>query len=96
MRAIDEAAPEPVQILIGRAAWHVSQAALDMLGGGYGCTVNLIAGPGNNGADGRVACDFLARRGVVTRVFETSDLPSALPFAPPHASIDGWSIGAPP
>ena len=40
----------------------------DLLGGAYGRRVVVIAGKGNNGADGRVAAGLLARRGArVTR-----------------------------
>ena len=55
MRAIDAAAPEPVDELIRRAGSVVSRAAIDMLGGTYGRVVNVVAGAGNNGADGRDA-----------------------------------------
>jgi len=81
MRAIDADSLEPVDVLIGRAGWAVARVALDMLGGSYGRVVNLIAGPGNNGADGRVACRFLARRGVRVRTFEADACPSTLPAA---------------
>ena len=81
MRAIDDAADEPVEVLIGRAGWAVARAALDMLGGSYGQVVNLIAGPGNNGADGRVGCEYLARRGVQVRTFEAAECPPILPPA---------------
>ena len=55
MAAIDAAAPEPVDVLVARAGAAVARCALQMLGGGYGRVVNVIAGGGNNGADGRVA-----------------------------------------
>ena len=77
MRAIDAAAPEPVEVLIDRAGSAVARAAIDLMGGAYGRTVNVIAGPGNNGADGRVAADRLSRRGVRVRVIEAAALPSA-------------------
>ncbi len=71
MGAIDAAAPEPVEVLIGRAAWAVARAALGLLasaGGIYGSRVLVLAGKGNNGNDGRVAARFLAARGVRCRV----------------------------
>ncbi len=46
-----------------RAGTAVAVAALDLLGGAYGRRVVVIAGKGNNGADGRVAAALLARRG---------------------------------
>ena len=55
MGAIDAAAPEPVEVLIDRAGAAVARAALDLLGGAYGRRVVVVAGKGNNGADGRAA-----------------------------------------
>ena len=55
MGAIDAAAPEPVEVLIGRAGAAVARAALDLLGGTYGRRVVVLAGKGNNGNDGRDA-----------------------------------------
>ena len=81
MGAVDAAAPEPVDVLIGRAGWAVARVALDMLGGSYGRTVNLVAGPGNNGADGTVGCDHLRRLGVKVRRFDAKDCPVRLPPA---------------
>ena len=70
MRAIDAAAPGPVEVLVERAGGAVARAALDMLGGAYGRRVNVLAGPGNNGADGRVAAERLRERGASVRVFD--------------------------
>jgi NAD(P)H-hydrate epimerase len=41
----------------------VALAALDLMGGAYGRRVVVVTGPGNNGADGRVASRILAGRG---------------------------------
>ncbi len=79
MRAIDAAAPEPVATLIERAGAAVAREALSMLGGAYGRTIAVIAGPGNNGADGRVAADRLRERGSVVRVYDAASVPSTLP-----------------
>jgi NAD(P)H-hydrate epimerase len=68
MQAVDRAAPEPVEELIERAGAAVARAALDMLGGAYGKRVVVVAGKGNNGADGRAAARRLAARGVRVRV----------------------------
>jgi len=81
MGAIDAAAPEPVDTLIARAGSAVAWAARRMLGGTYGRTVNVIAGPGNNGNDGRVAAAQLARWGVRVRPFDARECPSTLPPA---------------
>ncbi|WP_051063203.1 NAD(P)H-hydrate epimerase, partial [Ilumatobacter nonamiensis] len=81
MRAIDAAAPEPVEVLIHRAGGAVFRAALDLLGGTYGRRVNVIAGAGNNGADGRDAAERLQARGVRVRVFDVKACPEELPPA---------------
>lgn len=78
MRAVDAAAPEPVGVLVERAGAAVARVALRLLGGGYGRTVAVIAGPGNNGADGRVAAARLRERGVSVRVHDARDLPAAI------------------
>jgi ADP-dependent NAD(P)H-hydrate dehydratase / NAD(P)H-hydrate epimerase len=81
MAAIDAAAPEPVEVLIGRAGAATAAAALDLLGGGYGRRVTVIAGKGNNGNDGRAAAQRLRRRGVRATVLDAADLPEVLPAA---------------
>ncbi|MEN9506204.1 MAG: hypothetical protein RI958_2130 [Actinomycetota bacterium] len=81
MHAVDAAAPVPVDELIERAGAAVARAAIRMLGGTYGRTVNVIAGRGNNGNDGRVAARWLEARGVRVRVFSVAELPSSLPAA---------------
>lgn len=72
MNAIDSAAPEPVDVLIRRAGGAVARAAIEMLGGTYGRTVNAVVGPGNNGNDGRVAAALLRARGVRVREFDAA------------------------
>ncbi len=81
MRAIDAAAPEPLDVLVARAGTAVAREAERLLGGVYGRTVNVIAGTGNNGADGRVAADRLRQRGVRVRLFEAAGCPASLPPA---------------
>ena len=81
MNEIDAAAPEPVDVLVGRAGAAVAWAVRRRLGGTYGRTVNVIAGKGNNGADGRVAGELLASAGVAVRVFEAAACPESLPPA---------------
>ncbi len=81
MRAVDAAAPEPTEVLIGRAGRAVGRAALGVLGGAYGRRVIVIAGRGNNGADGRVAGDWLTRRGVSVRTIDAAACPERLPAA---------------
>jgi NAD(P)H-hydrate epimerase len=79
MKAVDRAAPEPVEVLVERAGAAVARAALSMLGGAYGRRVVVVAGKGNNGADGRVAADLLRRRGVRVAVIDVADQPERLP-----------------
>ena len=69
MAEVDRQAAEPVEVLIGRAGYAVARAARDLLGGTYGRRVTVIAGPGNNGADGHAAAAILEGWGAgVTRV----------------------------
>jgi hydroxyethylthiazole kinase-like uncharacterized protein yjeF len=79
MRAVDRAAPEPEEVLVERAGAAVAQAALSMLGGAYGRRVVVVAGKGNNGADGRVAAERLRRRGMRVEVIDAGDQPERLP-----------------
>jgi len=81
MRAVDAAASEPTSVLIDRAGRAVARAAVQMMGGTYGRTVHVIAGPGNNGADGRVAASVLAAKGVSVQVHDAFALPRVLPAA---------------
>jgi hydroxyethylthiazole kinase-like uncharacterized protein yjeF len=79
MAAIDAAAPEPVDVLIERAGAAVARHALQLLGGGYGRRVVVVAGKGNNGNDGRAAATRLRRRGVQVREIDAADPPEKLP-----------------
>ncbi len=85
MSAVDAAATEPLDVLIGRAGAAVARAVLDELGGGYGRRVVVLAGKGSNGADGRVAADLLACRGVRTSVVDAATVPDRLPASGDHA-----------
>ena len=78
MGAVDAAAPEPVEVLIRRAADAVARAAVEVLGGAAGRRVVIVAGPGNNGGDGRVAGELLARRGAKVEVHGVDDAPDVL------------------
>lgn len=78
MAAIDEAAPEPVEVLIARAGAAVTLAAVAMLGGTYGRRLVVLAGKGNNGNDGRDAARRLARRGARVEVVDVADGPERL------------------
>jgi hydroxyethylthiazole kinase-like uncharacterized protein yjeF len=79
MKAVDRSAPEPVEVLVDRAGAAVARAATAMMGGAYGRRVVVLAGKGNNGADGRVAADRLRRRGAGVTVIDATDEPDRLP-----------------
>ena len=81
MAEVDAAAPEPVPVLIERAGAAVAAEALRLLEGGYGRRVVVLAGRGNNGADGRAAAARLRRRGVRVEVVEAAGAPPTLPPA---------------
>ncbi|HEY2331801.1 MAG TPA: NAD(P)H-hydrate dehydratase [Acidimicrobiales bacterium] len=77
--ALDAAAADPLDVLIGRAGAAVATAAGAMLGGSYGRRVTVIAGKGHNGDDGRVAARILERRGVRVEVVDAAACPPVLP-----------------
>jgi ADP-dependent NAD(P)H-hydrate dehydratase / NAD(P)H-hydrate epimerase len=79
MAAVDAAAPEPVEVLIGRAGGAVARAAVRLLGGTYGRRVVVVAGKGNNGNDGRDAAARLRRRGVRVAEVDAAEAPDRLP-----------------
>ncbi len=83
MGAVDAGAPEPADVLVGRAGFAVAVAARRMLGGCYGRRVVVVAGAGNNGADGRVAAGHLRRFGATVAVVSPGD---ALPTS--HLVVD--------
>ncbi len=89
MRAADAAALSSVseETLVARAGTAVGHAALRILRGGYGRHVTVIVGKGNNGADGRVAAAFLARRGARVTMIAAADVPPTL--APADLVVDG-------
>lgn len=82
MRTVDAetiSAGTPLDVLMNRSGEAVARAARRMLGGVYGRTVLVVAGKGNNGADGRVAGRILADEGVRVRVVDAHRLPLRLP-----------------
>jgi len=83
MAAIDAEAPEPVSELVERAGWATARVALQWLEGDvYGKRVAVLAGKGNNGADGRSAARHLERRGAVCRVFDVPGASDTTSFEP--------------
>jgi hydroxyethylthiazole kinase-like uncharacterized protein yjeF len=79
MKAVDAAAPEPVEVLVARAGAAVARSALRLMGGAYGRRVIVVAGKGNNGADGRYAAARLHRHGCRVVVFDAASAPDQLP-----------------
>jgi hydroxyethylthiazole kinase-like uncharacterized protein yjeF len=79
MAAIDRAAPDSIEVLIGRAGAAVARAAIEMLGGTYGRRVVVITGKGNNGNDGREAARRLRARGVAVVEIDAASLPDGVP-----------------
>ncbi|HET9444318.1 MAG TPA: NAD(P)H-hydrate dehydratase, partial [Acidimicrobiales bacterium] len=79
MKAVDEAATDGVDVLVARAGAAVARSALGRLGGGYGRRVVVVAGKGNNGADGRAAAVRLRRRGARVEVLDAAGAPDRLP-----------------
>jgi hydroxyethylthiazole kinase-like uncharacterized protein yjeF len=70
MNGVDARALETMSLdqLVARAGFAVAMEAVDMLDGAYGRRVAVIAGRGNNGADGRVAASVLRSRGARVRL----------------------------
>jgi len=79
MAAIDAAATEPVEVLIGRAGGSVARSAVEILGGTYGRRVVIVEGKGNNGNDGREAARRLRARGVRVQELDATNAPAVLP-----------------
>jgi ADP-dependent NAD(P)H-hydrate dehydratase / NAD(P)H-hydrate epimerase len=81
MREIDAAADVDVSVLVERAGAEVARQALRLLGTTYGRRAIVVAGPGNNGADGRVAARRLEDRGVRCVVVDALLAPDRLDSA---------------
>jgi ADP-dependent NAD(P)H-hydrate dehydratase / NAD(P)H-hydrate epimerase len=64
--------------LVRDAGTAVGLCAQQLLGQCYGRRVCVVAGPGLNGADGRVAARWLISRGALVRVLEWNQLPALL------------------
>lgn len=81
MAAIDAAASESVDELVERAGAAVARAAIEILGGSYGRRVLVLAGPGNNGADGRACARRLELRGVRVEIVDVATAGASVPAA---------------
>lgn len=81
MRAIDDDAHRhgvATEVLVERAGAALAGRALALLGGAYGRRVVVLAGRGNNGADGTVAARRLAERGARVDVVPLAEAPDRL------------------
>ena len=88
MAGVDRQAPEPVDVLVGRAGAAVARRAARLLNGTYGKKVTVVAGKGNNGADGRLAARLLAANGARVTVLEAADLTAGSALPPSDLVID--------
>lgn len=79
MRVADTASPLTEQELIERAGHAIAEAAQTMLDEIDGSRICVLVGPGNNGADGRVAARLLETNGVDVTVISVEELSDALP-----------------
>jgi NAD(P)H-hydrate epimerase len=85
MTAVDRQAAEPVEVLIGRAGAAVARRAASLLSGVYAKRIVVLAGKGNNGADGRAAAALLSAWGAEVQVLEAGADPPGQPL--PAASL---------
>jgi len=83
MKAVDAAALDTVSeaTLVERAGTAATVAALELMGGAYGRRVVVVAGKGNNGADGRVVAERLGRRGARVGVVDAAEAPERIGLA---------------
>jgi NAD(P)H-hydrate epimerase len=70
--AQDAASTQGVDVLVDRAGLSIA-LRVARLGVGYGDRVAVLAGPGNNGADGVIAALYLHRRGVDVAVHQLAE-----------------------
>lgn len=83
MRRVDAETNIDVDLLMDAAGFAVALAAVD-LGAGYGTTIDVLCGKGNNGGDGYVAAAYLSQRGAAVRAHSIGD-PS--PGTPAHRAM---------
>jgi hydroxyethylthiazole kinase-like uncharacterized protein yjeF len=88
MADVDRRAPGSVEVLVGRAGAAVAKKAAQLLGGVYGKAIVVVAGKGNNGADGRAAAAILAASGARVQVLEAAELAPGQALPPARLVID--------
>jgi NAD(P)H-hydrate epimerase len=67
MQRVDATSADRADALMDAAGFSVAMSA-EAMGAGYGSTVHVLVGRGNNGGDGYVAARYLRRRGVAVTV----------------------------
>ncbi len=83
---------EELADIIGCVGDVIAHEVIRILGGTYGRRVNVLIGPGLNGADAASAARRLERRGVRVRRIPLQELPAVLP--PADLTVDGlFGIG---
>ena len=89
VKAVDERAlaREPLDVILDRIGRALAREVIAILGGTYGRRVNVLIGPGLNGADAEVTASALEREGVRVRRFTFDQLPQVLPLA--DLTLDG-------
>ena len=88
MAGVDRQAEEPSEVLVGRAGAAVARRAARLLGGAFGRRVVVVAGKGNNGADGRTAGRLLEERGARVTVLAAGNLAPSEPLPDADLVID--------
>jgi NAD(P)H-hydrate epimerase len=94
VKAIDDAAlaREELDDILARVGDAICRAVIRRLGGTYGRRVNVLIGPGLNGADAASAARRLEQRGIRVRRVVLGELPDVLP--PADLTLDGlFGIG---
>lgn len=94
VKAVDERAleHESLEQILQRVGAALAREIITILGGTYGRRINVLVGPGLNGADAEAAAVALERQGVRVRRFPHDALPEVLP--PADLTIDGlFGIG---
>lgn len=88
MADVDRQARDPLEVLVGRAGASVAKRAERLLSGAYGKIIIVVAGKGNNGADGRAAAALLTAHGARVTVLEAAELAPDQQLPPARLVID--------
>ena len=88
MAGVDRQASAPVEVLVARAGSAIARRADRLLSGVFGRDITVVAGKGNNGADGRLAAALLSANGARVKVLEAAELAGGEVMAPADLVID--------